>query len=410
MKILMVSRGSQGDIYPYLAVITELIKQNHEVTLSLPAVFEKEAKVFGINYVLQGGDDILSMLETSTNTQDLLAWTRRVIHTQFEELIPLVKRYDILIAANTEFAAPTIAEYCKKPLIRTAYAPLLPGRKLPPPVMPIPRNPLFTPALQWKLLNIGLNFMSKKILNTHRKALGMPPIGDQGDHAPSYAQNYMMYSRFLGETDPDWDYSWRIGGYCFNDLLPYDEVSYWKLLDFIEKDPRPALFFTFGSCTSKKGDQLCAWLCEICEERQYKLIVGAGWWKLGVSLQNKEHIFLLNTAVPHNQIFPLCNAVIHHGGSGTTHSAGRAGKPQMSVPIILDQFYWGCRISALGVGPDSVIIAKISRQRLDQKVADLMTNPVYQKNAAALGEQIRSEQGIQSLCDYIASKQYQLRF
>lgn len=55
MKILLVSRGSQGDIYPYLALAAELVKQDHEITINLPAVFEKEAKIFGLNYVLQGG-------------------------------------------------------------------------------------------------------------------------------------------------------------------------------------------------------------------------------------------------------------------------------------------------------------------------------------------------------------------
>ncbi|MDR0569239.1 MAG: glycosyltransferase [Spirochaetaceae bacterium] len=403
MKILLVSRGSQGDVYPYLALASELTALNHEITISLPAVFEKEAKSFGLNYALQGGDDIIGMVEHSTNTKDLLAWTQRVIHAQFDELIPLVKRYDIMVASNTEFAAPTIAEYCKKTLIRTAYAPLLPGRKLPPPVMPIQRNPLFTPSLQWKVLNIGLNLMVKKTLNAHRKQLGMPPIGDQGEHAPAHARNYLMYSRFLGETDPDWAYDWSIGGYCFNDLMQYDEVSYRKLLDFIQKDKKPAVFFTFGSCTSKNGDTFCEWLCDICAELDYKLIIGANWWKHGAQLQEKTHVFLLTTAVPHNLVFPLCGAIIHHGGSGTTHSAGRAGKPQLIVPILLDQFYWGNRVYRLGVGPDSVNLAKISRPALAVKVKDLVTNPEYQKNAAALGEQIRNEQGLKTLCEYIAT-------
>ncbi|MDR0525861.1 MAG: glycosyltransferase [Spirochaetaceae bacterium] len=403
MKILLVSRGSQGDVYPYLALASELARFNHDVTISLPAVFEKEAQFFGLNYVVQGGDDILNMVETSTNTHDLLAWTRRVIHSQFDELIPLVKRYDVLVASNTEFGAPTIAEYCKTPLIRTAYAPLLPGKHLPPPVMPIPRHPVISPFWQWKLLNLGLNLMVKKVLNKHRDQLGMPPIEDQGEHAPRHAVNYLMYSRFLGETDPDWDYEWSIGGYCFNDALHYDELSYRKLLDFMQKDTKPTIFFTFGSCTSKKGNQFCAWLCDICEKQGYKLILGAGWWDFGVELREKSHVFLLNSGIPHGLIFPFCSAIIHHGGSGTTHSVGRAGKPQLVVPILLDQFYWGRRVFILGLGPDSVRLARFSQSELAAKVKDLVTNPTYQQNAAILGEHIRGESGMQNLCEFILS-------
>jgi UDP:flavonoid glycosyltransferase YjiC (YdhE family) len=404
MKILLVCRGSQGDIYPYLAAATELMNRGHEILLSLPRVFEKDAVAAGVPYTVQGVDDIVGMIGSAANTKDLLAWIKRVIHDQFEELIPLARRYDVFVASNTEFAAPTVAEYCKRTLIRTAYAPLLPSRKIPPPVMPFPKpHPLVTPGFLWKALNAGLNLMVKKVLNAHRAGLGMKPIADQGEHAPRNGNNFLMYSRFLGETDPDWPYTWRIGGYCFNDRIPYDETAYRKLADFIHKDTDPALFFTLGSCTSKRGDRFCAWLLDLCKARGYKLVVGAGWGKLGERLQDPDRLFLLDTVIPHHLIFPLCRGIIHHGGSGTTHSAARAGKPQMVVPLILDQHYWGYRTERLGVGPGSLNSARTGRVGMERKVADLMTNPAYRKNAESLGALIAEERGIDSFCDYITA-------
>ena len=44
MKILLVTRGSQGDVLPYLAVARELVKRGHEVTVNIPHVFEEMAK------------------------------------------------------------------------------------------------------------------------------------------------------------------------------------------------------------------------------------------------------------------------------------------------------------------------------------------------------------------------------
>jgi len=88
------------------------------------------------------------MLEGTPDTKNLLKWTRRVIDSQFKELIPLLDNHDALIAANTEFAAPSVAEYCGKPCIRTAYGPFIPGRKIPPPVFPLPKpHPVIRPAL-----------------------------------------------------------------------------------------------------------------------------------------------------------------------------------------------------------------------------------------------------------------------
>jgi vancomycin aglycone glucosyltransferase len=42
--------------------------------------------------------------------------------------------------------------------------------------------------------------------------------------------------------------------------------------------------------------------------------------------------------------------VVHHGGAGTTTTATRAGAPQVIVPHIADQPYWGRRVTELGIG------------------------------------------------------------
>ena len=95
--------------------------------------------------------------------------------------------------------------------------------------------------------------------------------------------------------------------------------------------------------------------------------------------------------VPHNLIFRHCDGVIHHGGCGTTHSVGRAGKPQLITPLIIDQPYWSYRIHQLGLGPEGLKIAKASEQEIERKVCDLVTNPLYKKNAAHIGEMIQKE-------------------
>ncbi|MDR2376031.1 MAG: glycosyltransferase [Treponema sp.] len=404
MRILLAGRGSQGDIYPYLALAKELEKRGHRVTVSLPRLFENEAKDAGVTYTLQAVDDIAGMVGGVPSTKDLLAWTRRVIKSQFEEFIPLLERHDVLVAANTEFAAPSVAEYCGKPLVRTAFGPFIPGRRIPPPVFPFPEPmPLVRPALLWALLNLGLNMMVKKTLNLQRRALGMEDIRDQAEHAPATADNFLLYSRYLGETDPDWNYRWGIGGYCFNDMFPYDGNLQRQLLDFVKKDRRPTIFFTLGSCNTEKRDIFARRLFEVCREEAYKLVVGCGWWKVGVHLGTGEHLFLLDKAVPHTFIFPYMDAVIHHGGSGTTHSAARAGKPQMALPLIIDQFYWAHRIYKLGLGPRGADIGRISKGELKKKVLDLLTSQSYRENAARLGTLVRGEDGLQNACERIES-------
>ena len=402
MRILLVTRGSVGDIYPYIRLAAELKNRGHEITLSIPRIFEKEGKDSGVNYLLQASDDIYGMIQEVPDTKNLLSWTKRVIDSQFAELIPLLKEHDLLVAANTEFAAPSIAEYCGKPCIRTAFGPFLPGSVIPPPVFPWSKpGRIFTPAFLWKLLNTGLNLMVKKTLNKHRKAFGMPPIKCQGEYAPANAYNYLMYSKYLGDVDNGWKYKWEIGGYCFNDTFPYNSEELEKLLDFIKKDSRPAVWFSLGSCYADKRDVFAEMLYDICTEQNYKLAVACGWWDTGVKLQNADNFFRIENPIPHSLIFPHCDAIIHHGGAGTTHSAARCGKPQMIVPLILDQPYWAYRVKQLGIGPGGVKIKGTSKKLLKEKVVDLVTNPSYKANAEAVGKLIQGEDGLGNICRYV---------
>jgi len=402
MRILLVTRGSQGDIYPYLQLAAALKKRGHWVTISVPRLFEKHAKAAGVRFVLQASDDIAGMLEETPDTANLLEWTRRVIDSQFREIIPLLAEHDILVSSNTEFAAASVAEYCGKPFVRTAYGPFIPSREIPPPVFPWPKpNPVIRPALLWALLNSGLNLMVKKVLNKHRAALGMSPIRDQSEHAPANAFNFLMYSKFLGTVDNHWKYKWEIGGYCFNDALPYDKDEAERLTAFVKKDERPTVFFSLGSCNVKQRDRFVEMLFDVCTARDYKLLVACGWWDVGARLGNRDNLFRMEGVIPHHLVFPQCDAIIHHGGAGTTHSAARSGKPQMVVPLLLDQFYWSHRVRELGLGPEGVRIKRVSAGQLERKVVDLVENPVYRERAASMGGLIRGENGIENICRHI---------
>lgn len=408
MKILLVTRGSQGDIYPFLALARQLEESGHKITFSLPWIFEEHAKKAGLEYVLQEEEDIRGVMveaaESSQKTKRVLKWMCEAVDMQFRQLVPLMEGHDLLITANTEFAAASVAEYCGKPVIRTAFGPFLPSRKIPPAVMPFPKpGKILKPMFYWKLLNRSTNFMVKKTINRNRKALGMEPLRNFGYHAAEYCNNFLLYSPSLGSFDPDWSkkYKWEIGGYGFHDSMEYDKGAYDALTAFVGKDDRPTLFFTLGSCSDRNRDRFCGMLAEICKEKNFKLVVGSGWSKTGSYIKEDDFSHLLTVPVPHNIVLPQCSAAIHHGGCGTTHSMARAGIPQMVAPIFVDQYYWGYRVEVLGLGPRQVGLGKVSKEELRRRVVDLMTNPIYRSNAAALGEKIRNENGPKALCSYI---------
>jgi UDP:flavonoid glycosyltransferase YjiC (YdhE family) len=206
-----------------------------------------------------------------------------------------------------------------------------------------------------------------------------------------------MYSSALGSVDHDWSYKWAIGGYIFNDDMPYDKSIYQNFLEFVQKDDKKAVFFTLGSCKNNEHERFAEKLFAVIKKHGYKLIIGSGWCRLGSTLPRHDDLFLLDSVVPHNLVFPHCSAIIHHGGVGTTHNAARFGKPQMIQPLLLDQWYWAEQTRKLGAGPGKVDM-KRGGAYLEKKVLDLVNAEKYAQKAAALGEKIRAERGLENAC------------
>ncbi|KAL2897541.1 Sterol 3-beta-glucosyltransferase [Bienertia sinuspersici] len=73
----------------------------------------------------------------------------------------------------------------------------------------------------------------------------------------------------------------------------------------------------------------------------------------GILLYN-GHLLCFSGSIPYTWLFKKCAIAIHHGGSGTTAAALRAGIPQVVCPFMLDQFYWAERMCWLGVAPEPV--------------------------------------------------------
>lgn len=95
----------------------------------------------------------------------------------------------------------------------------------------------------------------------------------------------------------------------------------------------------------------------------------------------------------HDWLFPQLAAVVHHGGSGTTHRAVLAGVPSMAVPVGYDQPYWGRRLAELGVGVPPIPYRKLSPDRLASAIRHLMQDPEIAARAKQLGAVLNAENG-----------------
>ena len=86
---------------------------------------------------------------------------------------------------------------------------------------------------------------------------------------------------------------------------------------------------------------------------------------------------------PHALLFPRTAVVVHHGGSGTTAQALRAGVPQVLLPLILDQFHHAHRLQIAGISPQPVPMEKITASELAEAIQAALKLPEGPRRAAA---------------------------
>jgi UDP:flavonoid glycosyltransferase YjiC (YdhE family) len=112
-----------------------------------------------------------------------------------------------------------------------------------------------------------------------------------------------------------------------------------------------------------------------------------------------EHVHLIEGA-PHDRLFPLVGAAMHHGGAGTTGASLRAGLPTIICPFFGDQPFWGRRVAELKVGPSPLDRRRLNALTLAAAFA-ATDDPAIRQRAQTLGQRIAKEDGVQAAANFI---------
>jgi UDP:flavonoid glycosyltransferase YjiC (YdhE family) len=154
----------------------------------------------------------------------------------------------------------------------------------------------------------------------------------------------------------------------------------------------PPVFVGFGSMPMRDPKTTTTTILEALRQSGQRAILSSGWAGLGES-DLPDHVMQIGYA-PYSWLFSRMAAIVHHGGSGTTGLALRAGVPSIVMPFGADQPYWGRRVFDLGVGPEPVPFKKLTAERLADVIRKAVTDEAMRQHAAELGAALRSEDGL----------------
>lgn len=95
----------------------------------------------------------------------------------------------------------------------------------------------------------------------------------------------------------------------------------------------------------------------------------------------------------HSHVYPQMDAVVHHGGSGTTHAAARAGTPAIVTPVLGDQGGWAERVETAGAGLRGPALCHARPGQLGGLIRRVVEEDGFRQAAARLREHAVREGG-----------------
>jgi vancomycin aglycone glucosyltransferase len=390
MRIAIAAEGTRGDVYPMLALAERLVAAGHFVRLCAPPDFRAVVEARGIEFVALGVDARQFMTESAAAVHSggipflrrLLAWGEQSIASQFRVLPEAAAGMDRVLAAGTILGAASAAELHGIPFRFVAYTPaMLPSAEHSPVFFPFQTRRRLANRALWAGARAFVALVLRRDLNRARRALGLAPVRDgiahvlsprpvlavdaplaplPGDCAPAVAQIPCLHPRG-GEPLPE------------------------KLLQFLAAGPAP-VYFGFGSMPDADPRATTGLLLAAIERIGCRALISRGWAELGAGAL-PEHVAVVGD-VDHARLFARTAAVVHHGGAGTTHSAARAGVPQIVVPHLLDQFYFALRAHELGVAPPMLARRKLTATALAERVSAALDNELLAERAAELSRRL----------------------
>lgn len=415
MKITVFAAGSRGDIQPCVALSRGLQRAGHRVHLAAPADFAGFAEDHGVAFrPLRGDVQQLMASDTGRNFMETGGGNPlksiRAIRTLIAPVAKLMAEDAYAACRDAEaliclgvFAAfgSSIAEALDIPVINIEPTPLLPTRAFPAPSWPIQRDlGGLHDALSGRAMLHVVWLWYKPFVNDFRRSLGLPHMTARGFYQ-SLRTTPMLgaYSPSIIPHPADWPKTLHVTGYLFLDSRPDWEPPA-DLQAFLDAGD-PPIYVGFGSMAGREPEALARIVLGALEATGQRAVLVTGWGGMRPELLPDD--VLVIDGAPHSRLFPRVAAVVHHGGAGTTAEGLRAGKPTVIVPFILDQPFWGARVKAMGLGPAPIPRKTLTVERLADAITVAVTDAGIARRAAACGETIRAENGIDNAVAIVES-------
>lgn len=399
MRVLILTFGTRGDIEPFAALAERLNQAGHSAVLAAPEPYRGAVTSAGFEPMATEMDRVMragmTRVSGPTHALTLAREMGQAMRISLGEQWEIAQRVEptVVVAHPKALGGLHVAERLGVPFVASLPLPFLtPTRAFP---IPFIGRPLTRPLNRATyLFNRFTAVAYGGMINTFRRdMLQLPRMSRFSDYLRTRdgAAVPVLYpfSRHVVPVPADYPASAHVTGYWFGERATTWEPSR-DLLDFLDGG-RPVIYVGFGSMGfGGKAQERGRLIDAAVRGAGVRAVVSTGWGALAI--KRSEHIHPVDD-VPHDWLFARVDAVVHHGGSGTTAAGLRAGKPTLVCPVLGDQPFWGRRVNDLGVGPRPLPMRRATADALSHRITELVSDPASAARAAEISAEIKLEDG-----------------
>lgn len=411
MRITAFALGSYGDVMPFILLGKELIKRGYEYRVATYENFKDRVIKENVEYVKISGDseEMVSILLGNSNNganegMNGIKYLLSKYPMMYDDFYEACKDSDLVI--YMQFGAPAyhFAEKFGIPAIRSLVFPFELTKQYCSMSESIERdslNCLFSNFMCRTFMAVA----ARRDMNVWRKRLGMKKIGLFHDYTKLNNKKLLtlyQYDEILAKKDPRWKTHIHLTGNWIEPIKNVDSTIMEELDKFCDKKSK-VVYIGFGSMNYKHMDELYSRILKVLlEDTDTKVIVPDTIRDIVLDKYgNYSERMKFIGFVPFEYLFEKVDAIIHHGGNGTTHAALRSGKPQFIMAFGADQMFWGGQCFYLQIGPKPINVKKdIADEVLRQRIIELIGTEVFVMNAERYKEDV-SDNGVVRAADII---------
>jgi rhamnosyltransferase subunit B len=409
MHAIFATLGTDGDVFPHIGLGAELAARGHRVTLACPEAYRERVTSQGMEFYalvtveetdrILGDPDLWHPIKSGIKAA---RWGRPMILRQYEVLSGLARqggrRGSVLVANAGVLAARLVQEKQGTPMATLLLQPGLLPSSIAPPEMPAGLTiPKWLPHPLRNVYWLGVDGFGYSLvgpwLNRVRRGLGLPPVRRLFRWWLSPELVVGLFPSWYAAPQADWPPQVRLAGFAPFDGS--DAALAEELQNFCTSGPPPVVF-TLGTGMAHASEYFRA-AVETCRRLEVRGILATKYEQL-LPAQLPPHVIHCRFA-PFRKLLPLCAAVVHHGGVGTTATALEAGCPQLVLPLAWDQPDNAARVERLGAG-----LALGSRRRrsedLQPALAALMSLE-FRERCQQIASRVRAESSRQQAAGWI---------